>query len=90
MTNRYYRRFEIVDGQYFGAPLWLKAKFDGIPSKEITIQEGDRLDIIAEQVYGDATLWKALAVFNGIGWPFLEPGEKLELPLRIKDVLNRM
>jgi hypothetical protein len=90
MTNRYYRSFEIIDGTHYGPPAWLKSKFDGILSKEITIQQGDRLDIIAQQVYGDSSLWKAIAVYNGIGWFFVEPGEKIYLPVKIKDVTDRM
>ncbi len=90
-VNRYYKKFDIKEGKYFQTPNWIKKNFDDIPGKEIIIQSGDRLDIIAQQVYGDANLWKAIALYNDIGyfWELL-PGDSLFLPLDIKKVLDRI
>jgi nucleoid-associated protein YgaU len=91
MTNRYYRKFEIIDGQYYGPPAWIRKDFGQIKSREIKFQDGDRLDIIAEQVYGDANLWKAIALYNGIGYMFdIQPGDNLYLPLSISEVVDKM
>lgn len=95
MTNRFYRKHEIVskkgESDYFRSPSWIKSKFDGIESREITWEQGFRLDIIAEEVYKDPNLWKAIALFNGIGYPLsLRPGMVISLPLRIKEVLDRI
>lgn len=91
MANEYYRKFDVVDGIYYQVPGWAKKDFSGIPSREVKWQEGDRLDIIAQQVYGNANDYKAIMIYNGIGWAFeLQPGDSLYLPLKIKDVKERL
>jgi hypothetical protein len=90
MSN-YNKKFEIVDGKYYQAPSWIGKDFSGIPSREITFEEGFRLDIIAQQVYGNGSYWKAIAIYNDIGYFFsLQPGDKLYLPLKIKDVMDKL
>lgn len=45
------------------------------------VVEGDRLDSIAADEYGDPTRWRAVAAANGIARPrFLEPGTTLLIP----------
>lgn len=95
MTNRYYKKFEIIksedDVEFYQPPSWIRTDFDDVKSREIVWQQGDRLDIIAEQLYGDPNLWKALALFNGIGYMFdIQPGQTISLPLKIKDLLDRL
>jgi nucleoid-associated protein YgaU len=93
--NRYYKKFDIVkseDGeQYFQPPSWIRKEFSDIPSKELIIEDGDRLDVIAEQIYGDPNLWKAIAMYNNIGYFFeLQPGDKLYLPIEMSKLLERL
>ena len=46
-----------------------------------TIIAGDRLDVIAAEVYGDATKWRSIAAYNGIINPLaLRPGTRLNIP----------
>lgn len=46
-----------------------------------SVVRGDRLDLIAAKVYGDATKWRTIAEFNNITNPFvLKPGQKLTIP----------
>jgi hypothetical protein len=46
-----------------------------------TVQEGDRLDWIAYQEYGDSTQWRRIAEANGITNPLdLRPGQVLSVP----------
>ena len=46
-----------------------------------TVIAGDRLDVIAAEVYGDATQWRAIAAYNGIIDPLaLRPGTRLNIP----------
>lgn len=91
MVDRYYKRQDIVDGKYYRPPAWNRRDFLDIPGQELIIQEGDRLDIIAEKLFGDANLWKALAIYNGMGYFFeLQPGERLYVPNKIKDLLDRI
>jgi hypothetical protein len=91
MTSEYYKKFDIVDGKFYQVPGWARKDFSGIPSREIKWQDGDRLDIIAEQVYGNPNDYKAILAYNNMGWIFdLQPGDSLYLPLRIKDVKDRL
>ncbi len=91
MTDRYYKTNDIVDGKFFRSPTWNKKEFHDIPGKEFIIQDGDRLDIIAQKLFGDPKLWKALAIYNGLGYFFeLQPGERLYIPNDIKALLDRI
>ncbi len=55
-----------------------------LPEEQIQFHEitaGERLDEIAFQYYGDASLWRLIAQFNGIDNPLdLSPGQPLLLP----------
>jgi len=45
------------------------------------VQGGDRLDLIAAEVYGDATRWRSIAEYNDLLNPFvLRPGQRLRIP----------
>lgn len=54
----------------------------GEPGQRVrVVQEGDRLDWIAYQEYGDASLWRRIAEANGINDPLeLRPGMTLSIP----------
>ena len=56
----------------------------GGPPLEIhKVIQGDRLDLIADNVYGDATLWRQIATFNRIKNPKqLRPGQIITIPPR--------
>lgn len=46
------------------------------------VRRGDRLDVIAAEVYGDATKWRLIADYNQITNPLaLRPGRRLTIPL---------
>ncbi|WNO11498.1 LysM peptidoglycan-binding domain-containing protein [Teredinibacter sp. KSP-S5-2] len=50
-------------------------------TKTRIVQEGERLDIIADQEYGDATLWTVIAEENGITRPrLIQAGDVLTIP----------
>jgi hypothetical protein len=45
------------------------------------LQEGERIDTIAGQVYGDSSLWWVIAAASGIGWALqVPPGTRLLIP----------
>lgn len=89
--NLFYKKYDIVSGKYYQPPSWLDRDFSGIEFREMIIQAGDRLDIIAQQIYGNADYWKAIALYNDIGYFFqLRPGDKLYLPVRIQDIMDRL
>lgn len=54
----------------------------GGPVEEIWVtQPGDRLDLVASEVYGDATHWPKIAAYNGILNPHkLKAGTLLSIP----------
>lgn len=91
MTSIYHKKKDIIKNTYYRPPRFIKADFSGIKAREIIIQEGDRLDIIAQNIYGNANHWRAIALFNDIGYFFdLTPGSVLRLPYDINKVLNRI
>ena len=47
----------------------------------VLTQSGDRLDLIANQFYGDSTLWWLIAKSNGLTDMNVEAGVKLRLPV---------
>lgn len=53
------------------------------------LQEGERLDQIASDVYGDGSLWWVIAAASGIGWaPQVPPGTLLRIPTNVGDVFG--
>ena len=52
--------------------------------------QGDRLDLLANQYYGDKNLWWAIAVANNLNDASLsiEIGKQLRIPGNINTVLN--
>lgn len=50
---------------------------------EVTVKEGDRLDLIAARTLGDAPQWWRVADANDATYPplLLEPGRTLKVPI---------
>jgi hypothetical protein len=47
----------------------------------VRVTQGDRLDLIASNFYGDSRMWRAVADANDLDDPFnLRPGQLLEMP----------
>ena len=46
----------------------------------VITQEGDRLDHLANQFYGNVSLWWYIAKANGLKFMTLEPGLSLRIP----------
>lgn len=91
MTNRYYKSKDIKDKVFFGIPDYITADLSGIAFKEFIVQDGDRLDAIAEQIYGNPNYWREIAIFNNIGYIFdISAGMILNLPVDIKQVSDRL
>ena len=47
-------------------------------------QDGDRLDLLAHQFYGDSSLWWYIAQANHLNAMNIEPGTSLRIPASIK------
>lgn len=91
--NRYSN--PILDKTIKGKPFFKSKAFPSIPLSEddvyIMTTSGDRLDLIANQYYGDAELWWVISMVNnnitkGLIYP--TPGTQLRIPTRINDVLS--
>ena len=53
------------------------------------LQEGERLDQIAGQIYNDSSLWWIIAAASGIGWGLqVPPGALLRIPTEVNDVFG--
>jgi hypothetical protein len=91
MANEFYKNTNVFDNMYYRVPKFIYQDFSDIPGKEFLVQEGDRLDAIAEQIYGNSNYWRAIAVYNDIGYFFdVRPGMVIKLPTDIKQVLARL
>tara|TARA_Y100001938_G_C7785273_1_gene279870 strand:- start:8 stop:307 length:300 start_codon:yes stop_codon:yes gene_type:complete len=58
--------------------------YSSIPKNDNDIyvisQAGDRLDLLANQFYGDPTLWWYIARANNLKFITLEPGTSIRIP----------
>jgi hypothetical protein len=54
--------------------------------------QGDRLDLLANQYYGDRNLWWIIAVANNLNDASLsiEPGKQLRIPGNTSNILNNL
>ena len=60
-----------------------------IPTREIVLVSGQRLDHLAGQLYGDGRLWWILAATSNIGWGLqVPPGTRILVPQDISKVLE--
>jgi phage tail protein X len=92
MTLRRYARTPTFGlGFRYGTSLAIKAIRDNIDKgnirfDEVTVQEYERLDILAARFYGEGTLGWVIAAASGIGWmPQVPPGTLVRIP-NIDDV----
>jgi hypothetical protein len=72
--------------QFEPDPTWTRQNpTSGTPKPQRThqVHPGETLDRVAAKVYGDSTMWRAIAAANGIGDPLdLRPGSVLAIPDR--------
>lgn len=58
-----------------------------VSTEKMVLKEGQRLDQIAFQRYGDARLWWVIAAFSNVGWWLqVPPGTLIEMPINIQEV----
>ena len=52
-----------------------------IPAQVMVVREGQRLDTISHEVYGDSQYWWVIAAASGIGWWLqVPPGTEIIVP----------
>ena len=49
--------------------------------------EGDRCDLLAEEYYGDTTLWWFIASVNNLSSNNIEAGTQLRIPITIEQAI---
>jgi nucleoid-associated protein YgaU len=58
-----------------------------IGTRNYVMKEGDRLDLIAHDQYGDGRLWWVIAAASNIGWwAQLPAGTLLRIPINLSEV----
>jgi hypothetical protein len=67
-----------------------KARDNGlIPCRQITLKEGERLDVLAGKLLGDGRFWWILAALSDIGWGLqVPPGTRIRIPMDVGIVLG--
>jgi hypothetical protein len=92
IVNRYSRAPKISNGRYYGTwdacyIIHRAASSRAIDVKYYVSNEGDRLDILAGDYYGDGTLWWVIGGASGIGWGLQVPaGTMLVIPTNIGQI----
>jgi len=60
-----------------------------LATREFVLAEGQRLDTLAGQLYGDGGFWWVLAAASGIGWWLqVPPGTRVLAPTDIEAVMR--
>ena len=60
-----------------------------LQTQSFTLSEGQRLDIVAANFYGDSKYWWVIAAASGIGWGCqVPPGTLLKIPVSIEQVVG--
>ena len=90
-TGRYFFQ-PTIDGTYLSTPdlstrIYAAVDAGIINSNVIQLESITRLDVIAFEAYGDATLWWIIAAASGIGWSMqLSPGTYIRVPTNIDTI----
>ena len=70
-----------VGSSYVSVKIRSAINAGGIEYTPYELKEGQRLDHIAGEAYGDAGLWWVIAAASGIGWGVqIPPGTLLKIP----------
>lgn len=79
-----------MGSEYFVNNIYPDIPISGEDSYVITVL-GDRLDLIANDFYGDTSLWWVIASANNLPGDSLypEPGIQLRIPVNITYVINQ-
>ena len=58
-----------------------------ITTQTVVLKEGQRLDQLAQQAYGDGRLWWVIAAASGIGWWMqAPPGTRVLVPISLEQI----
>lgn len=94
-TGRYFFQ-PVIDGTYQTTPdlstrIYAAVDAGAISAGVMQLESNTRLDVIAFEAYGDATLWWIIAAASGIGWSMqLSPGTYIRVPTNIDTIYELM
>lgn len=90
-----YQNIQEINANTFGAQYYVNNIYPDIPVTEndlyvITVL-GDRLDLIANDIYNDSSLWWIIASANGLPGDSLVPpiGGQLRIPADVQSAINK-
>jgi nucleoid-associated protein YgaU len=92
--RRYTRTTKIKGGKMYASPrgayrIYAAVKKGRVAHRRHVTHEGERLDIIAGRVYGNAKLWWVIAAASGVGWALqVPPGTVLKIPSDLGSVAS--
>ena len=94
-TGRYFFQ-PTIDGTYLSTPDLSTRIYNAVDAGVIganirQLESNTRLDVIAYEAYGDASLWWIIAAASGIGWSMqLSPGSYVRIPVNVDVIYELM
>lgn len=94
MINRY-QSINTTRQNVTGSEYYLNNVYPEIPQTEdddyVIAVLGDRMDLLANDFYGDPSLWWVIASANSLPGDslYLEPGTQIRVPNNVLEVLNQ-
>ena len=93
MTMSRYSRDDIFSqGRAYGSAMGVMrireaVRQNQIALSETVLEESARLDVVAGEQYGDASLWWVIAAASGIGWGLQVPaGTRILIPTNLGQI----
>jgi len=90
--SRYGRSQLVKGGTQFGTAKGSTAIYYAVKNGQLSYyrrvtKEGERLDIIAGEIWGNSSLWWIIAAASGIGWGSqVPPGVVLRIPSNLSQI----
>ena len=93
MIGRYTFSKKVKDGKAIGpssaSSIIYRAALNGnVAVTERIMEEGERLDTVAFEIYGASSMWWLIAAASGIGWSLqVPPGTLIRIPTNASEAL---
>tara|TARA_R100000152_G_C6638973_1_gene84215 strand:+ start:228 stop:536 length:309 start_codon:yes stop_codon:yes gene_type:complete len=83
-THTKLNRRGVENNKLYNISAYKTVNYSFIPKSDndiyVITQDGDRLDLLANQFYGDVNLWWYIAKANGLKFMTISPGTSLRIP----------
>jgi len=93
VVSRYTRTKVLRLGKQYGTSFAITAirqniENGNIPTQEMILDEGERIDVLAGRIYGDGRLFWVISGASNIGWTMqVPPGTRILIP-NLDDILR--